>query len=161
MVTNFSKEARKGGRKKYITERNGRSSWERQGIVKFCTCQWNEWMENTIKACAAVLAQMTASSASSPSYTTAITPPSPHWQDYELQNKNNWHHHLDKVHSHPCNQHPQMILCKSGRKLKQKLAFATSQSVTEGPAWCIHQQILTHFTDHKQQLIIKVPSWCK
>jgi len=26
----------------YITERNGRSSWERQGIVEFCTCQWNE-----------------------------------------------------------------------------------------------------------------------
>jgi hypothetical protein len=34
----------KGGRKKYsyITERNGRSSWEQQGIVTFCTCQWNE-----------------------------------------------------------------------------------------------------------------------
>jgi len=31
---------------KYITERNGRSCWERQGIVTFCTCQWNEieWM---------------------------------------------------------------------------------------------------------------------
>jgi hypothetical protein len=25
-------------------ERNGRSSWEQQGIVKFCTCQWNEWI---------------------------------------------------------------------------------------------------------------------
>jgi len=34
----------KGGRKKYVTERNGRSSWERQGIVAFSTCQWNEWM---------------------------------------------------------------------------------------------------------------------
>jgi len=34
----------KDGRKKYITERNGRSSWERQGIVAFCTCQWNDWM---------------------------------------------------------------------------------------------------------------------
>jgi len=33
----------KGGREKYITERNGRSSWEQQGIVAFCTCQWNEW----------------------------------------------------------------------------------------------------------------------
>jgi len=33
-----------GGRKKYITERNGRSSWERQGIVAFCTWQWNEWI---------------------------------------------------------------------------------------------------------------------
>jgi hypothetical protein len=33
-----------GYRKKYITEGNGRSSWERQGIVTFCTCQWNEWM---------------------------------------------------------------------------------------------------------------------
>jgi hypothetical protein len=31
-----------GGRKKYVTERNGSSSWERQGIVAFCTCQWNE-----------------------------------------------------------------------------------------------------------------------
>jgi len=26
-------------------ERNGRSSWEQQGIVAFCTCQWNEWMK--------------------------------------------------------------------------------------------------------------------
>jgi hypothetical protein len=33
----------KGGRKGYITEKNGRSFWELQGIV-FCTCQWNEWM---------------------------------------------------------------------------------------------------------------------
>ena len=33
-----------GGRKKYITERNGRSSWEWQGIVAFCTCQWKEWI---------------------------------------------------------------------------------------------------------------------
>jgi hypothetical protein len=31
-----------GCRKKYITERNGRSSSERQGIVTLCTCQWNE-----------------------------------------------------------------------------------------------------------------------
>jgi len=30
--------------KGYITERKGRSSWERQGIVAFCTLQWNEWM---------------------------------------------------------------------------------------------------------------------
>ena len=29
---------------KYITERNGRSSGEREGIVEFCTCQWNEWI---------------------------------------------------------------------------------------------------------------------
>ena len=35
----------KGGRKGYITERNGRSSWERQGIIAFCTCQWIEWMK--------------------------------------------------------------------------------------------------------------------
>jgi ribosomal protein L33 len=34
-----------GGRKKYVTERNGRSSWERQVIVTFCTCQRNEWMK--------------------------------------------------------------------------------------------------------------------
>ena len=26
-----------------ITERNGKSSWEQQGILAFCTCQWNEW----------------------------------------------------------------------------------------------------------------------
>jgi hypothetical protein len=32
-----------GGRKGYITETNGRSSWEREGIVAFCTCRWNEW----------------------------------------------------------------------------------------------------------------------
>jgi len=31
-----------GWQKKYITERNGRSSGERQGIIEFCTCQWNE-----------------------------------------------------------------------------------------------------------------------
>jgi len=34
----------KGGKKGYITERNGRSSWELQGIVAFRTCQWNELM---------------------------------------------------------------------------------------------------------------------
>ena len=39
----------KGGRKRYITERNGRSSWEQQGIVTFCTCQWNELMWVSIK----------------------------------------------------------------------------------------------------------------
>jgi hypothetical protein len=33
-----------GWQKKYITEKNGRISWERQGIIAFCTCQWNEWM---------------------------------------------------------------------------------------------------------------------
>ena len=32
----------KGGRKNYVTERNGRSSCEWQGIVEFCTHQWNE-----------------------------------------------------------------------------------------------------------------------
>ena len=31
-----------GGRKGYITKRNGRSSSEWQGIILFCTCQWNE-----------------------------------------------------------------------------------------------------------------------
>jgi hypothetical protein len=35
----------KGGRIVYITERNGRSFWERQGIVAFCTYQWNEWID--------------------------------------------------------------------------------------------------------------------
>jgi hypothetical protein len=34
----------KGGKKKYITERNGGRSWKRHGIITFCTCQWNEWM---------------------------------------------------------------------------------------------------------------------
>jgi hypothetical protein len=29
---------------KYITERNGRSSCERQGIVTLCTWQWDDWM---------------------------------------------------------------------------------------------------------------------
>jgi len=28
----------KGGRKKYVTERNGRRSRKRQGIFAFCTC---------------------------------------------------------------------------------------------------------------------------
>jgi hypothetical protein len=37
-----------GGRKGYITERNGRSSWERQGIVTFCTRQWNEQINEWI-----------------------------------------------------------------------------------------------------------------
>jgi hypothetical protein len=32
----------KNGKKKYITERNGRSSWEQQGIVAFCICQWTD-----------------------------------------------------------------------------------------------------------------------
>ena len=32
----------RGGRKGYITVGNGRSSCERQGIVAFCTCQWNK-----------------------------------------------------------------------------------------------------------------------
>jgi hypothetical protein len=36
----------KGGRKKYMIERNGRSSRERQGIVEFCTRQWNERMNH-------------------------------------------------------------------------------------------------------------------
>jgi len=33
-----------GRQEKYVTDRNGRSSWEWQGIVAFCTCEWNEWM---------------------------------------------------------------------------------------------------------------------
>ena len=37
----------KGGRIKYIIERKGRSSWERQGIVEFCTCQRNELMNES------------------------------------------------------------------------------------------------------------------
>jgi hypothetical protein len=32
----------KSGRKKCITERNGRSCLEQQGTVAFCTCQWSE-----------------------------------------------------------------------------------------------------------------------
>jgi hypothetical protein len=31
-----------GWKERYITERNGRSSWERQGIVASCKCQRNE-----------------------------------------------------------------------------------------------------------------------
>ena len=31
-----------GWQEKVHTERNGRSSWEWQGIFAFCTCQWNE-----------------------------------------------------------------------------------------------------------------------
>jgi len=31
-----------GWQEKEITERNGRSSCERQGIIAFCTCQWDE-----------------------------------------------------------------------------------------------------------------------
>jgi len=38
----WQNEVKKDGREKYMTERNGRSSLERQGIVAFCTCQWNE-----------------------------------------------------------------------------------------------------------------------
>jgi hypothetical protein len=30
------------GWKETVYNRNVRSSWERQGIVAFCTCQWNE-----------------------------------------------------------------------------------------------------------------------
>ena len=34
-----------GGGKEYTAEKNGRSSWKRQWIVAFCTCQWmNEWI---------------------------------------------------------------------------------------------------------------------
>jgi len=32
----------KGGKEGYIAETNGRSSWKRQGIIAFCTCQRNE-----------------------------------------------------------------------------------------------------------------------
>ena len=32
------------GRKKCMTGRNGRGSWERQGITAFCTCQWIDWL---------------------------------------------------------------------------------------------------------------------
>jgi hypothetical protein len=32
-----------------MTDRNGRSSWERQGIIAFCTCQWNEWMTSVFR----------------------------------------------------------------------------------------------------------------
>jgi hypothetical protein len=31
----------KSGKKKYMTRGNGRSSCEWQGIITFCTCQWN------------------------------------------------------------------------------------------------------------------------
>ena len=35
--------AERSGRKKCMTRRNGRGSWERQGITAFCTCQWIDW----------------------------------------------------------------------------------------------------------------------
>ena len=34
----------RSGRKKCITRRNGRGSWERQGITAFCSCQWIDWL---------------------------------------------------------------------------------------------------------------------
>jgi hypothetical protein len=34
-----------GWQEKYITKRNGRISSEWQGIIAFCTCQWNEQMK--------------------------------------------------------------------------------------------------------------------
>ena len=34
----------RSGRKKCMTGRNGRGSWERQGITAFCTCQWIDWL---------------------------------------------------------------------------------------------------------------------
>jgi hypothetical protein len=33
-----------GWQEKVHDRGNGRSSWEQQGIVEFCTRQWNEWM---------------------------------------------------------------------------------------------------------------------
>ena len=36
--------AERSGRKKCMTGRNGRGSWERQGITAFCTCQWIDWL---------------------------------------------------------------------------------------------------------------------
>jgi hypothetical protein len=30
--------------KERLYNREERSFWERQGIIAFCTCQWNEWM---------------------------------------------------------------------------------------------------------------------
>ena len=41
----------RGGRKKYITDRNGRWSWERQGIVASWTCQWNERLTEWMNEC--------------------------------------------------------------------------------------------------------------
>jgi hypothetical protein len=34
----------RSGRKRFITGRNGRGSWERQGITAFCTRQWIDWL---------------------------------------------------------------------------------------------------------------------
>ena len=45
----------RSGRKKCMTGRNGRGSWERQGITAFCTCQWIDWLKssylNDINSC--------------------------------------------------------------------------------------------------------------
>ena len=40
---------REGWQEKVHNRVDGRSSWERQGIVEFCTCQWNEWMNEWIR----------------------------------------------------------------------------------------------------------------
>jgi hypothetical protein len=34
----------KGWQEKEHNREERRNSWEEQGIVTFCTCQWNEWM---------------------------------------------------------------------------------------------------------------------
>jgi len=48
MVTNFSKEPRKVGGEGWRQKVHNGEEWkkllQRQGIVTFCTCQWNEWM---------------------------------------------------------------------------------------------------------------------
>ena len=44
--------ADRSGRKKCMTGRNVRGSWERQGITAFCTCQWIDWIKDNIgRAC--------------------------------------------------------------------------------------------------------------
>jgi len=34
--------AGEGWQEKVYNKDDGSSSWEQQGIIKFCTCQWNE-----------------------------------------------------------------------------------------------------------------------
>ena len=36
--------AERSGRKKCMTGRNGRGSWEQHGITAFCSCKWIDWL---------------------------------------------------------------------------------------------------------------------
>ena len=47
-MAGWSEGGWKNGRRRGVagmTGRNGRGSWERQGITAFCTCQWIDWID--------------------------------------------------------------------------------------------------------------------